>query len=139
MQLQELSNCFNETNIELFLCVACLYSNDSFATFDKQKLLHLTEFYPNDFSLIDLVAHETQLDIYFIGSYQEKLVETKNDQLDSLVYLLVTLALILPVATTTLERTFSTMNFVKNRLRNQIRDQWFNNSIVVFIKKGCIL
>ena len=66
MQLQELSNRFNETNIELFLCVACLYSNDSFATFDKQKLLRLTEFYPNDFSLIDLVALETQLDIYFM-------------------------------------------------------------------------
>ena len=66
MQLQGLSNRFNETNIELFLCVACLYSNDSFATFDKQKLLRLVEFYPNDFSLVDLVPLETQLNVYIM-------------------------------------------------------------------------
>ena len=39
-----------------------------------------------------------------------------------LVYSLVTLALILPVATTTVERAFSAMNIIKNRLRNRIGD-----------------
>ncbi|KAH9754760.1 TTF-type domain-containing protein [Citrus sinensis] len=100
--------------------------------FDKQKLLRLTEFYPNDFFPVDLVALETQLDVYImdvsfdnnfsgikgIGELARKLVETKKDQLYSLVYLLVTLPLILPVATATVERAFSAMNFVKNRLRN---------------------
>ena len=39
-----------------------------------------------------------------------------------LVYSLVTLSLILPVATATVERVFSAMNIIKNRLRNQIGD-----------------
>ena len=40
-----------------------------------------------------------------------------------LVYSLVTLALILPVATAIVERAFSVMNIIKNRLRNRIGDQ----------------
>ena len=97
---------------------------------------------------MDLVALETQFDVYImdvgfdnkfsrlkgIGELARKLVETKKDQLYSLVYLLVTLALILPVAAVTVERAFSGMNFVKNRLRNRMRDQWLNDSLVVFIK-----
>ena len=39
-----------------------------------------------------------------------------------LVYSLVSLALILLVATAIVERAFSTMNIIKNRLRNQIGD-----------------
>jgi hypothetical protein len=47
----------------------------------------------------------------------------KKDNVYPLVYLLVTLALILLVATATIERGFSTMNIVKNRLRNRMKDQ----------------
>ena len=39
-----------------------------------------------------------------------------------LVYLLMILALILPVAMVTVERVFSTMNIIKNRLRKRIGD-----------------
>ena len=53
----------------------------------------------------------------------------------SLVYSLVTLSLILPVATITVERVFSAMNIIKNRLRNQIGDQWMNNCLVTYIEK----
>ena len=66
MQLQESSNRFNKMNTELLLCVACLCPNDSFVAFDKQKLLCLVEFYLNDFSPMDLVALEIQLDVYII-------------------------------------------------------------------------
>ena len=66
MQLQELSNRFNEMNTELLLCVACLCPNDSFAAFDNHKLLRLAEFYPNDFSPVDLVTLESQLDVYIM-------------------------------------------------------------------------
>ena len=52
-----------------------------------------------------------------------------------LVYSLVTLALILLVATATAERAFSTMNIIKNRLRNQIGDQWMNDCLVTYIEK----
>ena len=53
----------------------------------------------------------------------------------SLVYSLVNLTLILLVATTTVERAFSAMNIIKNRLRNQIRDQWMNDCLVTYIEK----
>ena len=46
-----------------------------------------------------------------------------------------TLALILLVAIATVERVFSTMNIIKNRLRNQIGDQWMNDCLVTYIEK----
>ena len=52
-----------------------------------------------------------------------------------LVYSLVTFALILLVATTTVERTVSAMNIIKNRLCNQIGDQWMNDCLVTYIEK----
>ena len=58
------------------------------------------------------------------------MVEMKMNVSYLLVYSLMTLALILLVATTTVEIAFSTMNIIKNRLRNQIGDQWMNNCLV---------
>ena len=54
------------------------------------------------------------------------MVEMKKNVSNPLVYSLVTLALILLITTTTVERAFSTINIIKNRLRNQIGDQWMN-------------
>ena len=58
-----------------------------------------------------------------IGQLVEKMIEMKKNVSYPLIYLLMILALILLVTTTTVERAFSTMNIIKNRLRNQIRDQ----------------
>ena len=52
-----------------------------------------------------------------------------------LVYSLVTLVLILPVATAIVERAFSMMNIIKNQLRNRIGDQWMNDCLVIYIEK----
>ena len=65
----------------------------------------------------------------------EKMVEMKKNVSYPLVYSLVTLALILLVITATVERAFSTMNIIKNRLCNQIRDQWMNDCLVTYIEK----
>ena len=46
-----------------------------------------------------------------------------------------TLTLILSVATTTIERVFSTMNIIKNRLHNRMGDQWINDCLVTYIEK----
>ena len=62
------------------------------------------------------------------------MVEMKKNVSYPLVYSLVTLALILLIATT-VERAFSTMNIIKNRLRNQIGDQWMNDCFVTYIEK----
>ena len=45
-----------------------------------------------------------------------------------------TLALILLVTTAIVEIVFLTMNIIKNRLRNQIGDQWMNDSLVTYIE-----
>ena len=149
IQLQELNSRFTEVNTELLLCVACLNSCDSFIALDKQKLLRLAQFYPQDFSPIELMILNDQLETYIIdmrsrsefselkgiSDFAQKMVETKRRIVYSFVYLLVTLALVIPVATAIVEKTFSAMNIVKNRLRNQMGDQWMNDHLLVYIEK----
>ena len=64
------------------------------------------------------------------------MVEMKKNVSYPWVYSLVTLALILPVATVTVERAFSAMNIIKNRLRNRIGDQWMNDCLITYIEKN---
>ena len=149
MQLQELNNRFNEVNTELLLCVACLNPSDSFFSFDQQKLLRLAQFYPQDFSEVEILALEQQLINYIsdlrqderfcklndLGELSTKLVETKKHIVYPLVYLLLKLAMILPVATATVERAFSAMKLIKSRLRNRMCDQWMNDCLVTYIEK----
>ena len=117
-QLTELNDRFTEKNIELLLCVACLSPSNSFSAFDKEKLMRLAQFYPSDFSQHDLELLKEQLENYIwdmtsnsefadlkgISDLAQKMVGTKKDQTYQLVYLLLTLALILPVATASVER-----------------------------------
>ena len=63
------------------------------------------------------------------------MVETKKNVVYPLVYLLVTLALTLPVVTATVERAFSAMKIVKNRLLSRMSDQWMNDSLIVYIER----
>ncbi|KAL6953921.1 hypothetical protein U1Q18_052845 [Sarracenia purpurea var. burkii] len=149
MQIQELNNRFNEVNTELLLCVACLNPLDSFAAFDKKRLIRLAEFYPTDFSDVEILVISDQLenfildvrssiefsDLQGISNLAQKMVKTKKDKAYPLVYKLLTLALILPVATATVERAFSAMKIVKSRLRNRMGDQWMHDSLLVYIEK----
>ncbi|XP_057798119.1 uncharacterized protein LOC131014237 [Salvia miltiorrhiza] len=70
-----------------------------------------------------------------IGALAQKMAETKKHEVYPLLYLFITLALILPVATATVERVFSAMNIIKNRLRCRMGDQRMNDSLVVYIEK----
>jgi hypothetical protein len=45
----------------------------------------------------------------------------------------------LPVVTANVKRTFSSMNFVKNRLRNRMNDDLLNDCLITFIKQGVVL
>ncbi|KDO74313.1 hypothetical protein CISIN_1g043066mg [Citrus sinensis] len=58
-----------------------------------------------------------------------------KDKVYPLVYLLVTLSLVPPISTTTVERTFSVMKFIKNELQNEMGDEWMNDNLIVFIEK----
>jgi hypothetical protein len=61
-----------------------------------------------------------------------KLVQTNRHNVYDLVYLLLKLVLILPVVTTSVERVFSTMNFVK--LRNRMSDSLLDDCLLIFIE-----
>ena len=66
MQLQELNDRFDEVNTDLLLCMACLNPNDSFLAFDKNKLIQFAKYYPEDFSDIELIILDDQLQTYII-------------------------------------------------------------------------
>jgi hypothetical protein len=135
--------------MELLSCMTALNPSNSFALFDTHKVRNLAEFYPNDFSSSDLLRLEMQLDNYIDDMRREdsfqginnlvdlsvKLVQTNRHNVYDLVYLLLKLVLILPVATTSVERAFLTMNFVKNKLRNRMNDGLLNDCLVTFIER----
>ena len=50
------------------------------------------------------------------------------------MYRLIELALILPVATATVERAFSAMNIIKTERRNKMNDDWLNSSMMCYIE-----
>ena len=50
------------------------------------------------------------------------IVKTKMHNRHDVVYKLLKLVLVLPVATASVERIFSAMNYVKNKLRNKMGD-----------------
>ena len=52
------------------------------------------------------------------------------------MYRLIELALILPVATTTIERAFSPMNIIKTERRNKMNDDWLNSSMMCYIERN---
>ena len=115
--IQELNNHFNKVNTKLLLCIACLNPRDSFSAFDKEQLLNMATFYPYEFSNVELLALKNPLQNYIVdvqgdekfanlsgmGELSKKMVETKKHNIYPLVYLLLKLALILPVTTVTVE------------------------------------
>ena len=53
------------------------------------------------------------------------LVSTKRHEQYYVVYKLLKLVLILPIATASVKRVFSTMNYVKNKQMNKMGDEYF--------------
>ncbi|KAJ9183036.1 hypothetical protein P3X46_006955 [Hevea brasiliensis] len=149
MQFQELNNRFDEVNINLLLYMACLDPKDSFSAFDAGKFIQLAKFYPCKFSPVALIELKSQLENFVfnmcidkkfskvsgIGDLAEKMVATRKHIVFPLVYLLVKLLLILPVATATVERVFSAMNIIKSLLRNRMRDELLNDCLVTYIER----
>jgi hypothetical protein len=147
---QELESRFNEVNMELLSCMTAFDPSNSFASFDAQKVHRLAEFYPNDIRGTDLLKLELQLDNYIDVMRQDdnckginnivdlsiNLVETKRDKVYDMVYLLLKLVLMLPVATTSVERAFSTMTIIKPKLRNKMCDNLLDDSLVTYIEHG---
>ncbi|XP_075076770.1 uncharacterized protein LOC107819162 [Nicotiana tabacum] len=145
VQLQELNDRFGVVSSELLLGMANLNPVNSFANFDKGRIMVLAKCYPNKFDEVQIRDLSYQLDTFIIhmragnpkfsnlqgiSDLAKALVETNLVETYSYVYLLVKLTLILPVATATVERAFSSMKQIKNEERNNMGDQYLNDCLV---------
>ena len=125
---------FSESSTDLLDCIACLDTKNGFSNFDMDKLAHLADLYPVDFISTGrtFLSHELQyflsdmridgrfFNVEDLGILAKKMKETMKDRVFLMVYRLVELTLLLPVATTSVERVFSAMKAVKTDLRNRI-------------------
>ena len=144
---QELDNRFDEINMELLSCMATFNPSNSFEYFDAKKLRRLAEFYPKDFSNNNLLRLELQLDNYIDDMRQDdrfkgledivdlsvKLVQTRRHKVYDMVYELLKLVLLLPVATISVERVFSAIVLVKTKLKNKMGESLLDDCLLTFI------
>ncbi|KAH0677806.1 hypothetical protein KY285_025607 [Solanum tuberosum] len=149
-QLQELNDRFNEVRTNLLIGVACLNPVDSFSSFDIKNILRMAELYPDDFGENVMVTLRNQLETYIVdvrdvdkrfsnlkglGDLSEMLVKVKKHLNYPLVFRLIKFALLLPVATTTVERAFSAMKLIKSELRNRMDDDFLSSCMVPYVEK----
>jgi hypothetical protein len=134
--LQELDSPFNETSSQLLVCSAAFSPRGSFHDFNIEKLMSLAKLYPYDFDSGNLrdLNHELGLYIYdvrdderfsnleTIAELSQRMVKYNKHERYPMVYRLLKLVLVLPVATATVDRCFSAMKIVKTELRNSIGD-----------------
>ncbi|XP_070054555.1 uncharacterized protein [Nicotiana tomentosiformis] len=124
LQLLEFNSRFDVVSSNLLLVMVSLNLANSFSNFDKERIMALAKYYPDEFAELKLRDLSCQLDTFIwhmqhgdprfsdlkgIGDLAKVLVEAYLVETYSLVYLLVKLTLILPVATATVERAFSSM------------------------------
>ncbi|XP_002453726.2 uncharacterized protein LOC8077754 [Sorghum bicolor] len=147
--LTEMNHRFSETSSELLVCMAAFNPRNSFSNFDVYKLVRLAEIYADDFDIGELAVlpnHLTQfvnrarrtpdfLGCTELGKVAEIMVKTKMHTSYKLVYHLIELILILPVATASVERIFSALNIIKTDLRNKMGDEWLNDLMICYTEK----
>ena len=128
---------FSEVSTDLLDCIACLDLKNGFSNFDMDKLAHLADLYPVDFIstgrtflsqelqyfLSDMRIDGRFFNVEDLRSLAKKMKETMKYRVFPMAYRLVKLALLLPIATASVERVFSAMKAVKTDLRNRMGDE----------------
>ncbi|XP_022030925.1 zinc finger MYM-type protein 1-like [Helianthus annuus] len=152
MEIQEFGDRFTEINTKLLQNMTAFNPFDSFSKFDASILMRLCEFYPYDFDNGEKVVLAHQLDLYIdsvrkdehfsnlsgIADLARVMVETRKHISFPLVYRLLKLTLVLPVATATVERCFSAVKIVKTNLRNRIGEDFLNACVVCAVEKEAL-
>jgi len=147
--LTELNHRFSEISSELLVCMACFNPRNSFSNFNVDKLMRLAEIYAEDFDIGELALLPNQLKSFVnrarrtqeflgcseLGKVAEIMVKTTMNTSYQLVYRLIELTLILPVATASVERIFSAMSLIKTDLRSKMGDEWFNDLMICYNEK----
>ncbi|XP_049410429.1 uncharacterized protein LOC125873566 [Solanum stenotomum] len=145
-QLQELDRCFDTVSNDLLLGMTSLSPVNLFANYDKDKI---ARYYPNEFSDDKLQELSCHLDNYIVymrqcdnkfsnlkglGDLSKMFVQKKLHLTWPLIYLLLKLSLILPVADASVERSFSFVKKIKNEMRKKIDEDFFNDCLVCYIE-----
>ena len=113
------------------------------------KLVKLARIYDGDFSGDDLSNIKDQLQTFIVhvrsiddftgchdfGSLAVKMDETERHMMFPLVYRLIELALLLPVATASVERVVSVMKIIKTERHNKMDDDWLNDLMICYNEK----
>src|SRR6266540_7424696 len=147
--LTEMNHRFSEVSSELLVCMASLNPRNSFSNFDADKLVRLAEIYAQDFYVADLLLLPGQLKDFmcrvrrsneFLGCSElpkvaEIMIKTGMNRSYPLVYRLIKLTLILPVASASVERVFSAMSLVKIDLHSKMGDEWLNDLMICYTEK----
>ena len=133
----------------MLVCSAAFNPRDSFHDFNVESLINIAKLYHDDFSSTDLRDLSHYLGLYIadvrednrfsnintISELSQKLVETRKDRCYPLVYRLLKLVLVLPIATATVERIFLGMKIVKTSLSNRIGDTHLSNRFICYVEK----
>ncbi|GJY98091.1 zinc finger MYM-type protein 1-like protein, partial [Tanacetum coccineum] len=91
-----------------------------------------------DMQLQELNRHKEFATLKDIKDLCKKMVETKKNEIYPNVYLLIKLVLILPIATSIVERAFSEMKLIKSDLRNNLRDDFMHDCLVSYVEKDIL-
>ncbi|CAM8940142.1 unnamed protein product [Rhodiola kirilowii] len=146
---QEMENRFSESTTELLTCIGCLDPKNSFSNFNNSKIIRLAELYPQEFSVCALIELEEELKgwicemrenenfvmLQAMGEVARKMVKVGYHTAFPLVYRIIELILVLPVATSIVERSFSAMKIVKTYLRSKIGDDFLTDWLVCYIER----
>jgi hypothetical protein len=130
-QLVELNNRFDEVNTELLRCMASFNPSKNFDGFNTEKLVKLAGFYPQDFEFEEKVQLPFQLNRYIedvrraenfknlriLAELSMMLVKTDKILRYDIVYKLLKLVLVLPVATAGVERIFLSGTIIRGTLK----------------------
>src|SRR6185503_10767628 len=115
-----------------------------FSAFDNEKLVKLAGLYPQDIGFQERNQLRFQLRHYIndvrndenfknlrsLADLSMMLVKRDMVSLYDIVYELLKLVLVLPVATAGVERIFSAMNTIKNKLRSKMGQDFLNNCLI---------
>ncbi|XP_004305444.1 PREDICTED: zinc finger MYM-type protein 1-like [Fragaria vesca subsp. vesca] len=149
-QLRELDSRFTDQSLELLILSGTLDPRDNFQAFNPESVRTLaSKFYPMDFLAFDTVALDMECGYFLVDVQRDdrfvrttslsdlcrRVIESRKAAFFPMIYRLICLVLTLPVSTATTERVFSSMNILKNKLRNKMEDDFLDDLMVLYIEK----
>ncbi|XP_075654727.1 uncharacterized protein LOC142624880 [Castanea sativa] len=150
---KELNHRFNEDEMELLRLSSALEPREALKSFRSSDIFLLVKnLYPQDFTDYDKQVLEKELYHFEHNVVQDPkfkklkslselcqwLVRTRNSEHYKLVYRMVRLVLTLPVSTATTEQAFSAMKVVKTNLRSKMENDFFTDSLMLYIVKDIV-